>query len=68
MPGEQPFPVGSQISSWGDMPVEGLAGDAEFGAEVADFVFGLAHGSHGEPEFGRRHFVGPAAVPAAGAG
>ena len=50
------------------MPVEGLAGNAEFGAEVADFGVGLAHGRHGEPEFRGGHFVGASAVAAAGAG
>jgi hypothetical protein len=50
------------------VPVEGLAGDAQFGAEVADFCVGLAHGGQGEPEFGRGHLVGASAVAAAGAG
>ena len=44
------------------MPIEGLAGDPEFGSEVADLGAGLAHGGQGEPEFGRGHFVGASAV------
>ena len=43
-----------------------MAGDAEFGAEVADPGSWFAHGRHGEPEFRRGHLVGASAVTAAG--
>ena len=50
------------------MSIEGLPGDAEFGAEFADFGPWLAHGCHGEPEFRGGHLVGAPAVSAAGPG
>jgi len=66
--GEKFEPVGAEFSGWGDVPVEGLAGDAEFGAEVADLGVGLAHGGSGQAELGRGHLEGPAASAAASTG
>ena len=65
---EELFAVGAQFPGGRDVPVEGLAGDAQFGAEAADLGVGLAHGGHGEPELGRGHLVGPSAVASPGAG
>lgn len=48
------------------MPVQGLAGDAEFVAEVADLRVGLPHGCQGETKFGGSHLVGASAGPSAG--
>lgn len=50
------------------MPVEGLSGDAEFGAEVADLGVGLAHGGGGQAELGGGHPEGTASLAGAGAG
>ena len=50
------------------MPVQGLPRDAKLLAKLADIGAGLAHAGDGEPDFRRGHFVGAAAVPAAGAG
>ena len=49
------------------MPIQRLAGDTEFGEELADPGFGFAHGRHGQPQLGDRHLIGPAAVAAPGA-
>jgi len=51
-------PVGAEFSAWGNVPVQGLAGDAEFGAEIADLGVGLAHRGGGQTEFGRGHLEG----------
>jgi len=66
--GEEFQAVGSEFPGWGDVPVEGLAGDAEFGAEVADLGVGLAHGGGVQAEFGGGHLEGSAAFAPAGAG
>ncbi len=66
--GEEFQAVGSEFPGWGDVPVQGLAGDAEFGAEVADLGVGLAHRGGGQAELGGGHLEGPAAFAAAGAG
>lgn len=50
------------------MSVERLAGDPEFLAQRADPGLGVAHGGHGETEFGRCHFVRGAAAAPAGPG
>ena len=49
--GEKFEPVAAEFSGWGDVPVQGLAGDAEFGAQVADLGVGLAHRGGSEAEF-----------------
>ena len=41
------------------MAVEGLAGDAESGAQLADPGLALAHGGLGEAQLGRGHLVRP---------
>jgi hypothetical protein len=46
------------------MPVQGLAGDAEFGAKIADFRIGPAHRCQGETKLGGGHLVGTSAVAA----
>lgn len=46
------------------MPVEGLPGDAQFGAQLGDLGFGLAHRGLGEPKLGWRHLERPPAMPA----
>jgi hypothetical protein len=50
--GEQLEPVGSQLACRGDVPVEGLAGDPDFSAELADVGVGLAHGGGREAQLG----------------
>src|SRR3954463_1036661 len=44
------------------MPVERLAGDAELPAELADPGLRPAHGRPPQPQLGRGHLVGPAAM------
>ena len=49
------------------MAVEGLPGYPEFFAEVANVGFFLAHGGHGQADFGRCHLVRATAVSPSGA-
>lgn len=65
---EQLLSSGPQVTVRRDVPIERLAGDAEFGAQVGDPRLGLTHRRLGEAELGRRHLERASAVPAAGAG
>src|SRR5437763_7672792 len=61
-------PVLAEFTGWSDMPVEGLPGDAELAAQVADVGLLIGHGGAGEAKLGRGHLVGPTALAAAGSG
>jgi hypothetical protein len=49
-----------------DVTIEGLAGDADLAAELADPGFPISHRRLRKPEFGRCHFVGRTTATAAG--
>lgn len=65
---ENLFPVETEFPCRGDVTVEGLAGDTEFFAQLANVGTGLPHGCHGEPNFGWSHFVGSSTFAAACSG
>ena len=47
------------------MPIQGLPGNPEFLAQIADLGFRLPHSRHGQAQRGRRHLERPPAFPSA---
>lgn len=47
------------------MPIQGLPGNPEFLAQIADLGFRLPHSRHGQAQLGRRHLERPPAFPSA---
>lgn len=58
--------IRAQFSAWVNMAVQGLTGDAEFGAKVGDFCPRFSHGSLCGSQLRRRHLVRPTAMSTAG--
>ena len=68
MVAEQLPAVGPELAHGIDMAIERLAGDPQFGAQLAHFRLRLPHRRHGQAQLGGCHLIGPAAVPPPGAG
>ena len=68
LPRQQFFAIGPDFTFGCDVPVEGLAGNAEFDTQLGDRSFRLAHSGLGEPQLGGRHLERATTMPAPRAG
>ena len=55
---EQPLAIGAQFALGGNMPIQGLPGDTQFLAQVADLGFRLPHCRHCKAQLGGGHLEG----------